>query len=181
MDRRIQKTRAAIFAAFDTLIQKNAYADISVQDIIDEANVGRSTFYEHFSTKDELLRQKCTDLFEHIFAPSGTEKTHYFSPSASFRQMTTHILYHLLDDKETVKGILSGESGEMFLRHFRRYVSRLTDTIDASRLARNDVPESFVHNHIAGSFIEMVRWWADRDFSDAPEDVTRYFASVLCL
>lgn len=68
MDRRSQKTRAAIFAAFDRLIQKNAYSDISVQDIIDEANVGHSTFYEHFSTKDELLRQKCTDLFEHIFA-----------------------------------------------------------------------------------------------------------------
>ncbi|MDE6442569.1 MAG: TetR/AcrR family transcriptional regulator [Clostridia bacterium] len=176
MDRRIQKTRTAIFAAFDKLIQKNAYAKISVQDIIDEANIGRSTFYEHFETKDELLRQKCTDLFEHIFSPHGTERTHDFSSATTFGQKIPHILYHLLDDKKVVKGILSSESGEIFLQYFRSY---LIETIGKEKLSVQDVPEEFLQNHIAGSFIEMVRWWVNRDFKDSPENLSRYFLNVL--
>ena len=176
MDRRIQKTRTAIFTAFDKLIQKNAYAKISVQDIIDEANIGRSTFYEHFETKDELLRQKCTDLFEHIFLPHGTEKTHNFSEQSTFEQKITHILYHLLDDKKVVKGILSSESGEIFLQYFRKY---LIETIGKEKLTLQDVSEDFLQNHIAGSFIEMVRWWVNRDFIDSSENLSLYFSKVL--
>lgn len=175
MDRRIAKTRKAIFAAFDALIVKNDYAKISVQNIIDEADIGRSTFYEHFETKDDLLRAKCTDLFGHIFVPDGTEQTHAFSRDSSFEEKIVHILYHLLDDKKVVKGILSSEGGEIFLRYFRGY---LTDMVQKMHPSASDVPQEYLINHIVGSFIETVRWWADRDFPETPEKLAGYFRGV---
>lgn len=176
MDRRLQKTKQAIFGAFDRLIVKRDYAKISVQNIIDEANVGRSTFYEHFETKDELLRKKCTDLFEHIFSPHGTERTREFTQNSTFEQKITHILYHLLDDKNVIKGILSSESGEIFLQYFRNY---LLDMVRSCNITTTGIPQEFLFNHIVGSFIEAVRWWINTDCAQSPGLIGKYYVALL--
>lgn len=68
MDKRQAKTRKAIIKAFVDLLKKNDFEKISVKDIIDAAEVGRSTFYAHFETKEDLARCICYDLYDHIFA-----------------------------------------------------------------------------------------------------------------
>jgi AcrR family transcriptional regulator len=55
-DRRMQKTRHAIRSAFVQLVFERRYEDIAIADIIRMANVGRSTFYLHFESKDDLLK-----------------------------------------------------------------------------------------------------------------------------
>ena len=66
MDRRQKRTRKAIFIAFNELLSNKAYDKITVQEIISAADIGRTTFYAHFDTKEALLEALCEDLFLHI-------------------------------------------------------------------------------------------------------------------
>jgi AcrR family transcriptional regulator len=54
-DRRVQRTRKLLQEALMTLILEKGYEAMTIQDIIDRANVGRATFYNHFLDKQDLL------------------------------------------------------------------------------------------------------------------------------
>ena len=50
-DRRVSKTKKAIYQAFLQLLNDKGYDATTVQDIIDLADIGRSTFYCHYESK----------------------------------------------------------------------------------------------------------------------------------
>lgn len=178
MDRRQQKTRAAIFKAFSKLLETRNFSHITVQEIIDEANVGRSTFYAHFETKDELLKAMCTDIFNHVFSEElQSEQTHDFScGSHSLGEKLTHILYHLKDKEKDITGILSSESSELFMQYFRGYLADMFAQYQHEVYA--DAPDAFILNHLVGSFAEAVKWWVRGQMKKTPEEISRYFLSV---
>jgi AcrR family transcriptional regulator len=63
-DRRVQRTRSALLQAFSSLLlEPRRYDQIKVGDIVEHANVGRSTFYEHFKNKDEVLAESIRGPF----------------------------------------------------------------------------------------------------------------------
>ena len=55
MDRRAQRTRELLQKALIELISERGYDAITIQDIVDRANLGRTTFYLHYNSKDELF------------------------------------------------------------------------------------------------------------------------------
>ena len=177
MDRRQRKTKNAIFQAFSRLLENKTYSTLTVQEIIDGADISRSTFYAHFETKDELLKAMCTDIFEHVFSHEiRGEEHHDFSDKDSFQDHITHILCHLQEKQHSIKGIFSGECGEIFMRYLKEYMFKVFDR----RLAENGaVPREYRLNHAVSSFAETVRWWL-KEYSDyAPEEISRfYFDSV---
>jgi len=178
MDRRQQKTRQAVFSAFTALLEKKSYSKISVQEIIDAANIGRSTFYAHFETKDELLKALCKEIFDHVFSEHlERERTHDFSArKKDLEAEVTHVLYHIDDNRVYLKSILSCESGEMFMRYFKEYlVTLFSDEVEKQRA---DVPKAYRLNRRVCDFAETVRWWMANDRYSA-EDVSRFFFSAV--
>ncbi|MBE6989289.1 MAG: TetR/AcrR family transcriptional regulator [Ruminococcaceae bacterium] len=173
MDRRQKKTRDAICRAFTELLKRESYSKITVQEIIDMANVGRTTFYAHFETKDSLLRSLCTEIFEHVFSDDlKKEKTHDFSEDHNARAMITHILYHLQEHMAYLPGILSGESGEIFMSSFKAHLKELFSRTCA--LSDRTVPQDYMLNHMVCDFTESVRWWTlHKQYS--PEEIASFF------
>ena len=177
MDRRQRKTRAAIFSAFTHLLEKKSYSSLTVQDIIDEADIGRTTFYAHFETKDELLKAICSDIFDHVFSHEiMSEENHDFSGHDSFRDRLTHILCHLQEKQQTISRILSGECGEVFMRYFKEYLNRI---FDGQLSEESAIPKEYRLHHAVSSYAETVRWWLKGHDEYTPEQISDfYFGSV---
>lgn len=178
MDRRQQKTRDAIFSAFSRLLEMKRYSHITVQDIIDEANIGRSTFYAHFETKDELLNAMCTAIFEHIFSDDlMREKTHDFSGNGNLQARLTHLLYHLKEKQRDISSILLGDSSDLFMQYFKNYLTEMFAKQTAEVVIT--APEDYVLNHYVSSFAETVKWWVEKNMSYSPEEITRFYMSIV--
>jgi transcriptional regulator, tetR family len=183
MDRRQQKTRAAIFSAFEKLLSSKNYNRITVQEIIDEANIGRTTFYAHFETKDDLLKSLCEELFGHIVdsALDHTHKHGLYSDKKRPESIFCHLLQHLQENDNNILELLSCESNDIFLRYFKDCLSDLIRTQFSDSLMKKtcDVPTDFLINHISGSFVEMVLWWINEKLKYTPEQLDEYFRCVL--
>src|SRR5215510_7441366 len=65
-DARVRRTRDALGDALIALMQEKAFDTITVQDVLDRAHVSRSTFYAHYSDKDDLLMSDAEEFFEAI-------------------------------------------------------------------------------------------------------------------
>ncbi len=175
MDKRQQKTQKVIFDAFSTLLSRKSYDKITVQEIIDLANVGRSTFYAHFETKDELVNSMCNGIFGHIFSKVlNPEGDHDFSENRNtLSDKLTHLLYHLKEQKTDVRRLLLAESNDIFLKYFKRYLTQLFSEYELTENSK--VPEDFAKNHYVSSFAEAVKWWAKEDMLTSPEKVVGYY------
>lgn len=179
MDRRQQKTRQAIFGAFSNLLARKSFGNITVQEIIDEANVGRSTFYAHFETKDDLLKAMCTDIFHHVFSDDlKQESNHDFSHAEhSLEKEIAHILYHLQDNRKNLKGLLSCESGAVFMKYFKEYLYEMFPSYVEKR--HYQAPIEYILNMTISSFAETVRWWITEDKGYTPEQLAAYFMEYI--
>ena len=183
MDRRQKKTRAAVFRAFSELLSKKNYSAITVQEIIDAADIGRTTFYAHFETKDDLLKALCAELFDHIIR-SAADSTHthgLYSDGSAPESVFCHLLQHLAENGNNILGLLSCESNELFLRYFKDSLNELVRSQLPDRESRGQaqLPEGYLVNHISSSFVETVLWWVKNGLKQSPEEMSACFLAVI--
>jgi len=178
MDRRQQKTQQAIFKAFDRLLEKKRFEDISIKDIAEEANIGRSTFYAHFETKADLMDAVCSEIFTHVLSITiPTEQSHDFSTSeTSLKNRLIHILHHLKDNGSTTKGVFASGDGQLFLHYFGEYLKEMFNPYVSTIYIQ--VPDDYVLNHMVTGFAATVNWWLQGGFSPTPEMVADFFMQV---
>jgi AcrR family transcriptional regulator len=100
-NRQVRKTRAALLDAFGELVLARRYPDIRIADIIRRADVGRSTFYEHFRNKDDILRQSLTGVLAHLAdaVEDGCDP-----------ERLRFVLDHFRENRPAAHGMLNGPS-----------------------------------------------------------------------
>lgn len=173
MDRRQQKSRKAIFEAFSRLLERKRYDHITVQEIIDEANVGRSTFYAHFETKDMLLKALCDRMFHAIF---DQDPCPWIGRDQTLEGKLAHILWHLRQSRRDILGVLTSDSAELFMEYLRQHLADVFRQ-HLDQFCR-EVPEDFLLHQLVGGFAEAVRWWLREGMKTEPEAVAAYYLNT---
>lgn len=100
-DRRVQRTRQALFGAFMALVLERDYSRIKVEDVLNRAGVSRSTFYQHFANLDELLLSSMAPLLA-ILAVTAAHGSSDRLP---------WLLEHFWTNRRYAKGVLQGRAG----------------------------------------------------------------------
>ena len=169
-DRRSERTRKLLMEALTGLIQTKRYESITVQEITERANVGRSTFYAHFTDKDDLLVggvQNMVGSLEYdepgprnTLAPSIGLFHHVEAHSAHYQMMARGLHFTLFLDA------LQSELTALF-------ADRLAPRVPDEGEPR--VPVPLLAAMLAGMLITAVRTWLESDMTATAEEVNRSF------
>jgi len=179
-DRRTLKTRQAIHEAIFSLMQEKQYSKITIQDIIDRANVGRSTFYSHFDTKDELLLSSVDHLFEML----NKYISSYIEQNADQPRLipVTEFFEHIKENNRIMKGLLKSDGADLFFDKVQNYWNDKMERYILSKLPEGtepNIPVSVLANHITSTLVNLLKWWVKNKMSYTPKQMDLYFQELI--
>ncbi|MGX7775695.1 TetR/AcrR family transcriptional regulator [Streptococcus pluranimalium] len=182
MDKRSKKTQEAIFEAFFSLLNEATFHDITVGKLIERADIGRSTFYSHFTSKDDLLAAVCANLFHHVFVESSYAEhiaSDEFVEKDSLNNLLAHLFHHFQENQERVSTLFK-LGDEYFSRNLSQELQTyLVPLIIPFYKNKAMLPESFIHHHIKSNFTSTLNWWLKKSPSTSAEEVASYFLVIL--
>jgi AcrR family transcriptional regulator len=162
------------------LSARRDYDEISVTQILERANVGRSTFYMHFASKDELLLSGMHGMLRSISAipAPAPAKRH-----ENIVRFSLPILEHVVDQRaqgaamglrgravlhEHLQNVLTGIIADDVRRHLR-----------GRRKAADQASPELLARFIASTFVLVLNWWLDADSRMSPKEVDAIFRALV--
>ena len=181
MDKREMKTRQAVFDAMAELLKEKDFESVSVTDLLKQSKVSRSTFYSHFSKKEDVIKELCDELFNHVFSPNlKKEKGHDFSSYSLFdyEHLLTHFLFHIQEDSKLIKAISSSSASMMFDEALKEKLGPLfTACVKSKTIYRSGMDEDLQAHLFTESFIALLHYWIQRDCLTSPVEIAQIFSS----
>jgi AcrR family transcriptional regulator len=177
IDRRVRRTRDALQKALISLILDKGYEALTIEEICDAANVGRSTFYAHYTSKDDLKRSAIDEHLRSLFQQSRDAH----SSGADGRQPvspTLAILGHAREHRDYCRAVVRGDSAALAVETIRK---ALADHI-RQEIRELDVDGSsgaflreFSVQYVVGAFMSVLSWWIQSGAKRPPEEVEDLF------
>jgi len=146
-DRRIDRTRGAVITAFNALLFERGYARVSVRDVIDRANVGRSTFYEHFRNKHDVLEQAMSPVLTPLAdaLTSRPDDAHLVA-----------VVKHLWEMRELTRAIFTGAARPLVTQLLARM---LKDRLERGSPLPAFAPPPLAAAALAGAQLALLEAW----------------------
>jgi AcrR family transcriptional regulator len=144
-----------------------------VQDVLDRASVGRSTFYLHYRDKDDLLVSQLEKFLEMMSTALSLRKEESLRV-VPVTELFAHIgnenkLYRVLSDSGHLKEFFELAEG-YFARGIER---RLKESRRVSNIPQRELAARA--SALAGTLLSLLRWWLDRGEKEAPSAMDELF------
>jgi len=168
-DRRVDRTRQALLAAFRDLVLAGGYDRLTVRDVIEKANVGRSTFYEHFDNIDDLFEQSIGPLLATLADAVETE---------SDSRRLQFVIEHFWANRKLSRILMADPTRPLMSRLLARLIEeRLVKRARSSRRKKTAIPIALIAAHIAEAELGLIGAW----LSSAPACDASTLADALAI
>lgn len=172
-DERARRTRDRLGSAFVALIHEKPIEDVTVQDVLNRAAVGRSTFYLHFRDKNDLLLSQ----LEVFLVTMSTLLS--VSKEISRRVVPVAEMFEHIENQKKLYRILA-DAGRLndFFDLAQGYLARgIDDRLRESKRLPKIPQGEFAARAcaLAGSLLSLLRWWLDRGAKEPPGEMDDLF------
>jgi AcrR family transcriptional regulator len=166
-DRRVRRTRKLLHDAFLSLVIEKGYEKTTIQDILDRADVGRSTFYVHYQDKEALLTASFDEMREQLqreFADIPVDGPVDVSLPA------TLLFEHAYRNQRVYRALCGRHGGALVQRYLRRLIGDLLRQRLRPQVSQGgtEVPADVAAEFYTSAALGLLVWWIDHEFCYGP-------------
>ncbi|MCU1640147.1 MAG: hypothetical protein JWN03_422 [Nocardia sp.] len=179
-DRRIRRTRKTLHEAFIALVLDKGYENMTVQDILDRADIGRSTFYVHYRDKEALL----TATFDSMREQLEADFAHMNSAGLPIEvdRPAALLFDHAYRNQRVYRALCGKQGGTVVTGHLHGFIVQLLSNHLPQQHPDtepcNTPPPEVVAEFYAAATVGLLAWWIDNDFHRAPTHLTNDFRQL---
>lgn len=182
-DRRIERTQQLIRGALLSLIREKGFEALTVQEIIDRANVGRATFYAHFDGKDDLLISGFDDLRASLKALQRDAFTRGRTIEDRVFGFSYEVFAHTDEYRDIFSVMVGKRSGAAVQRMLHKLVVDLVredvkEAVGAARRDQNAMPPEALVQFLVGALFGLLMWWLSGKTRLSVEEINRLFRKL---
>ena len=177
-DRRTRRTRQLLRDAFLTLLKEKRYESISVQDIIERADVGRSTFYVHYESKEDLLVGR-NGIFASNLAHQAVHTGHSDETRSAFSMFVW--FQHIQGQADILKVVARDPAAELAMKTLRGIIREdIEKRVHVHGLKEEDemVPPDLSIDFLTDTLMTLIRWWLKGDMRLSPKQMDEIFQKL---
>ncbi len=183
-DRRVRRTRRLLRDALVALILEKGYDRVTVQDVLDRADVGRATFYAHFRDKDDLLVSGFEELRESLrqqlakFTGAQADPLHL----AEGLELTRVRFEHADDNRRLYQALVGKRGAGVIFRYAHEELASLLNEHFADVVAHRGlqlaVPPDVMVQYLVSALLGLLTWWLDNQMPYTADEMSRAFRQV---
>jgi AcrR family transcriptional regulator len=170
IDRRVLRTRRMLHGSLMALVRERGWDTLSVQDICDRAEIGRSTFYAHFGGKEALLAVGFEQLRKMLRARLERNGTGL--------QWVRGLIVHAHEHWWLFGALVGRRSGHVVMQRLRKLAVDLVREDLSATWAPGHRRDAAVH-FIGGALFELLTWSVEARGAPPPAEIERIFFAMI--
>jgi len=174
-DRRILRTRQMITESLLNLLMQKKFNDITIQEITDEANVGRATFYLHYRSKEECLIQLLTQGFDSLVA--GIDQT-VGSQNKDMIAVVEQIFIHTAHHRKLYLALLGDYQSANVLADVQNYIRGKMLLNTSAPPGLDPIFHQAIATYLTGALLTLLMWWLQEEPPLSTHEAARIFVEL---
>jgi AcrR family transcriptional regulator len=180
-DRRVQRTRRQLRDALMALITEKGYDAVTIEEITERADLGRTTFYLHYKDKEDLLVQSLEAVYDDLVVRIQQRSLDEWL--AEGQGPWTLAFRHAAENARFYQIIISGQGGGALKKRVQDYIAETVQEIITTRMAAlgasSSVPVDVVSNYIGSALLGLIAWWLEEERPYTVAEMGAYFRQLL--